>query len=163
MVMVEDFADTTTCALGNFAGALGCADADVLTSDGCTLADIRGGADWVKGDKVSRTFSNPLGCRSRAFSGSFADVSRAPADLATRAAFVRLPLGGGMGCAGRLGWRLGLAVLGGGIVTADSQYECEEHDSWFKEWSTHGLALLSVRLKSAEGGFIAQRHSVTTL
>jgi hypothetical protein len=145
MMMVEYLADTTTRALGNFAGALGCADADVLTGDGCTLADIGGGVDWVKRDQVARTLSNALGRRSRAFGGSFADISGAPADLAARAAFLRLPLGGGMGCAGRLGWRLGLAVLGRGIVAADGQYGCEEHDSWLKEWSTHGLALLSVR------------------
>jgi hypothetical protein len=56
MVMVEYFANSPTCALGDFACALGGADTDVLASDGSAFGDIASGVEWVECDKVARTF-----------------------------------------------------------------------------------------------------------
>src|SRR5580704_7261258 len=98
MVMVEYFANTPTCALGNFACALGGADTDVLACDGCTLADIASGGDWVKCDEVARTFADALGRRSSALGGSLAYVSGAPSDVAAGAALLGLPLGRRLRC-----------------------------------------------------------------
>jgi hypothetical protein len=78
MVMVEYFANTPTCALGDFACTLGGSDADVLAGDGCTLGNTASGVEWVKCDKFDCTFPNTLCRRSSALSGSFADVSGAP-------------------------------------------------------------------------------------
>jgi hypothetical protein len=58
--MMEYLANTTACALGNFARALGHADADVLPGDGAAFGDIAGGIEWVKRDKVAHTFPNAL-------------------------------------------------------------------------------------------------------
>jgi hypothetical protein len=160
MVMVEYSANTPARSLGDFACALGGANADVLTGNGCTLADIASGVEWVKGDKVARTFANPLGRRSSALGGSFADVSRALTDVAAGAALAVLRLGGwllggggllGGGllggwlrCVGRLRRGLGLAVLTGGILAAEDKHECEEPDGWFWECGSHGLNLPSL-------------------
>ena len=94
MVMVEYFAYTPTCALGDFACALHRADADVLASDDSAFADIASGVQWVQCDKVSRTFPNTLGCCSGAPGGSFPDVSGALADIGTGAAVMGLLLDG---------------------------------------------------------------------
>jgi hypothetical protein len=94
MVMVEYFADTPTCALGDFACALGGADADVLASDGSAFGDIASGVEWMKCDKVASTFPDTLGCRSSSLGGSFADVSSASADVATGADLMGLLPGG---------------------------------------------------------------------
>jgi hypothetical protein len=83
MVMVEYFANTPTCALGDFACALGGTDADILAGDSCTLANIASGVERVKCDQVARTFPNTLGRRPSALGGSFADVSGAATDVAT--------------------------------------------------------------------------------
>jgi hypothetical protein len=127
MVMVKYFANTPTCALGDFACTLGGADADVLTRDACTPADIGSGVEWVKCDKVARTLPNTLGRRSGAFDGSFADVSGAPADVATGTALMGLLHSGG------LRWGLGLAALSAGVLGGDGKYEYEERDGWFWE------------------------------
>jgi hypothetical protein len=154
MVMVEYSANTPARSLGDFACALGGANADVLTCNDCTLADIASGVEWVKGDKVARTFANPLGRRSSALGGSFADVSRALTDVAAGAALAVLRLGGrrlggwllggGLRCVGRLRRGLGLAVLTGGILAAEDKHECEEPDGWFWECGSHGLNLPSL-------------------
>jgi len=92
MVMVEYFAYTPTCALGDFACALHRADADVLASDDSAFADIASGVQWVQCDKVSRTFPNTLGRCSGAPGGSFPNVSGAFADIGAGAAVMGLLL-----------------------------------------------------------------------
>ena len=128
MVMVEYFANSPTCALGDFACALGGANADVLTGDSRTLADIASGIDRVKGDKIARTFPDALGRRSSALGGSFADISGALTDVGTRAALMGLPLGGRLGRVSMLRRALGLAALTGCVLAADGKRESEERD-----------------------------------
>jgi hypothetical protein len=149
MVMVEYPANTPASSLGDFACALGGAHADIFAGDGCTLAHIASGVKRVKGHQVASTFPNPLGCRSSALGGSFANVSRALTDVATGAALLvlwsgRLPgggrllggrwlwgrwlLGGWLRRVGRLRRGLGLAVLPGSILAAEDKHECEEPD-----------------------------------
>ena len=137
MVMVEYFANSPTCAFGDFACALGGANADVFAGNGSAFADIASGVEWVKCDKVARTFPNTLGRRSSSLGGAFADVSCAFPDVATWAAFMGLLLGGRLRCVGmlRLGW--GLAVLTGGVLAADGKRECKERDEWFRECGSH--------------------------
>jgi hypothetical protein len=94
MVMVEYFAYTPTCALGDFACALHRADADVLASDDSAFADIASGVQGVQCDKGSRTFPNTLGHCSGAPGGPFSDVSGALADIGTGAAVMGLLLDG---------------------------------------------------------------------
>jgi hypothetical protein len=149
MVMVEYFANSPTCALGDFACAFGGAHADVLARDSCTFADIASGVDRVKGDKVARTFSNALGRRSRALGGSFADVSGAPADVATGAVLMGLLPGGRLRCVGRLRRGLGLAVLTERVLAADSKCECKQRDEWFRECRPHGLNLPLIRFDAS--------------
>jgi hypothetical protein len=141
MVMVEYFANTPTCALGDFACTLGGCDADVLAGDGCTLGDTASGVEWVKCDKVNCTFPNTLCRRSSALSGSFADVSGAPTDVATGATLPGLLLGGRLRRVGRLRRGLGLAVLTGGFLDKDDKCEGEERDRWFWECGSHGISL----------------------
>ena len=86
MVMVEYFANSLPCPLGDFACALDSADADVLAGDSSPFGHIAGGADWVKCDKVAGSFPDTLGRRSSALGGSFTDVAGAPADVAGGAA-----------------------------------------------------------------------------
>src|ERR1700733_10568512 len=88
MVMVEYFANSPTCAFGDFACALGGANADVFAGNGSAFADIASGVEWAKCDKVARTFPNTLGRRSSSLGGAFADVSCAFPDVATWAAFM---------------------------------------------------------------------------
>jgi hypothetical protein len=95
VVMMEYVANSPTCALGDFACALCCANADVFARDGSAFGDIASGVEWVECDEVTRTFPNTLGRCSSTLGGSFADVSGAPADVATGAALMRL-LGGGL-------------------------------------------------------------------
>jgi hypothetical protein len=132
MVMVEYPANTPASSLGDFACALGGAHADIFAGDGCTLAHIASGVKRVKGHQVASTFPNPLGCRSSALGGSFANVSRALTDVATGAALLVLRggrrLGGWLRSVGRLRRGLGLAVLTGGVLAAEDKYECEEPD-----------------------------------
>ena len=94
MVMVEYFAYTPTCALGDFACTLHRADADVLASDDSAFADIVSGVQWVQCDKVSRTSPSTLGRCAGAPGGSFPDVSGALADISTGATVMGLLLGG---------------------------------------------------------------------
>ena len=60
MVMMEYLANTTAGAFGDFARALGRADANVLTGDAGAFADIASGVERVKRDKVARAFANTL-------------------------------------------------------------------------------------------------------
>jgi len=141
VVMVEDFADTPARALCDFACAPGGAHADILASGGSASADIAGGFGRVQGDQVARTFANAFGCRSSALCGSFADVSGAPAHVATGAGLMGLLLSGRLRCAGWLRRGLGLGVLATGVPAADGQRECEERDGWFEECSSHDFSL----------------------
>jgi hypothetical protein len=103
MAMVEDFADAATCALGDFACALGGTDANVLAGDGCAFADVAGGFGGVEGDEIAGTFADSLGSGSGSFGGAFADVAGSAADVTA-------------GAAGLLLWGLGLGgVLSGGL------------------------------------------------
>jgi hypothetical protein len=133
MVMVEQFANSPPCALGDFACALHSADADILTGHGRALADVAGGIERVKRDKVARTLPNSPGRRPSALGGSFADVSGAPADIATGAGLLGLLLGGILRCTGRLRRRLGLAVLTRGVLTPDGECESKNHEEWCSE------------------------------
>jgi hypothetical protein len=144
MVMVEYFANSPTCALGDFACALGGADSDVLASHGSAFADIASCVEWVKCDKVASTFPNTLGRRPSTLGGSFADVSGAPADVASWAALMGLLLGGRLRFVGRSRWGLGLAVLTGGVLAADGKCECKERDESFWECGSHELNPLLV-------------------
>jgi hypothetical protein len=137
MVMMEYFANSPTCALGDFACALGGADADVLAGNGSAFAYIAGGVERVKCDKVARTFSNTLGRRTSALGGSFPDVAGASTDVATWATLMGLLLGGWLRCVGMLR----LAVLTGSVTDADGKCENQERDEWFRECSSHWLTL----------------------
>jgi hypothetical protein len=145
MVVVEYFANTPTCTFGDIACALGGANTDVLARDGSAFADIACGFEWVKCDKVARTFSNTFGRCSSAFAGSLADVSRAPTDVSTGAVLMGLLFSGRLRCLSRLRRRLGLAVLTGCVLAAYGKCECEEHDRQFWECVSHGLTLPLVR------------------
>jgi hypothetical protein len=137
MMMAEYFANSPTCALGDFACALGGADADVLASHRSAFADIASGVEWVKCDKVACTFPNTLCRRPSALGGSFADVSGTPTDVATWAALMGLLCGGRPRCVGSLRRGLGLVVLTGGVLAADGKCECEESDEWFWKCGSH--------------------------
>jgi hypothetical protein len=126
--MVEYFANSPTCALRDFACALGGANADVLGGNGSAFAYIASSVEWVKCHKVARTFSNTLGRRSSAFGGSFPDISGASTDIATWASLMGL-----LRCVGRLRRALGLAVLTGDVLGADGKCESEERDEWLRE------------------------------
>lgn len=143
MVMPEYFSNSPACALGDFACALGRTHADVLAGDSSAFADIASGVEWVKCDKVARTFPNTLGRRSSALGGSFADVTGAPSDLATGAALMGLLPGGRLRSVGRLRPGLGLAVLTGGVLNANGKCECKERDEWFWECGSHGVKPLT--------------------
>jgi hypothetical protein len=93
MAMVEDFADASTCALGDFARALNGADAHVLAGDGCAFADVTGGVDGVKGDEIFGAFADTLGCGSGSFGGALADVAGSAADVTAGAAGLGLGRG----------------------------------------------------------------------
>jgi hypothetical protein len=99
MTMVEDFADASTCALGDFAGALSGTDADVLAGDACAFADVGCGADRVQGDEIAGAFADALGCRSGSPGGALADVAGSAANITARAAGLGLDLslGGSLG------------------------------------------------------------------
>ena len=140
MVMMEDLANSPTCAFGDFACALCGADADVLAGNGSAFPDVASRVEWVKFDKVARTFPNTLGRRSSALGGSFADVSGAPADVATGAVLMGL-LVGWLRFVGMLRRGLGLAVLPPSVLAADGKCESEQRDEWFRECSSHGLTL----------------------
>jgi hypothetical protein len=143
MVMVEQFANSPPSALRDFACALDGADADVLAGHGRTLADIASGVERMKRDKIARTLPNPLGRRPSALGRPFADVSSAPADVSARAALLGLPFArslriGRLRCAGRLRRGLGLAVLGGnvlsgGVPAPDCKCESKKHEEWCSE------------------------------
>jgi hypothetical protein len=124
--MVEYSANSAACALRDLACAFGGSDADVLAGFGATFADIASGPGWVKGDKVAHTFPNTFGRRSSAFGGSFADVSGAPADVASGTALMGLRLSGRLRWVGRLRWGLGLGALTEGEPAADGQCECDK-------------------------------------
>jgi hypothetical protein len=83
MVMVKYPANPAACALGDFACSLGGANADVLAGNGRALADIACGVYRVKGDEITRTFPDSLGCGAGALGCSFADVSCTAANVAT--------------------------------------------------------------------------------
>ena len=126
MMMVEYFANSSTCALGDFACALRGADANVLARDGSAFAHIAGGVEWVERHKVASAFPYTLRRRSGPFGGSFADVSRATADVATGATLMGLLLGGCLRCCGRLWFGLRLAVLTGCVLAAEFKCKCDE-------------------------------------
>jgi len=119
MAMVEDLANAATCALSYFACALHRADADVLSGDYCTFADVTGGADGVQGYKITRPFTDALGCSSRSFRGSLANVARSAANVTAGTAGLgwRLWLVRRWGCLGGCS----LAGLCGNIQTADGE------------------------------------------
>ena len=106
--------------------------------DCCTLPDISSGVEWVKSDKVARTFPNTLSRRSSPLGGSFADVTAASADVPTGAALMGLLVGGRPRCVGRLLWGLGLAVLAVCVFAVEGKCECEEDDERFWECGSHG-------------------------
>ena len=135
MAVVEDFADAAACAFGDFAGALGGADADVLTGDACTLADVAGGVEGVEGDEIAGTFADSLGCSSGSFGGVLADVAGSAADVTAGAAGLWLSLRLGR-C---LGWgRCGLSSLSGDVLDADGKGQCKERDEGCWECVAHG-------------------------
>jgi hypothetical protein len=138
MVVVEYSANTPACTLGDFACALGGANADVLAGDACTFAHVANGVNRVKGDKIARTFPNTLGGRSSALGSSFADVTGALADIATGAALLGLPLGGGRRCVARLRRWLGLAVLAGGVLAPEDKCKCEQRNKRSWNSGSHG-------------------------
>jgi hypothetical protein len=150
VVMVKYFANPPTCPLGDFAGALSGADADVLAGNTCALADIASGVERVKGDQVGRAFANTFGRRPGALRGSFADVSGTPADVAAGAGLMGLLLGGRLRWggrllrAGRLLRGLGLVVLTSGVQAEDSKCECEKRDGWFWKCGSHELILVQL-------------------
>ena len=141
LVVVEYFANSPTCAFGDFACALCGADADVLAGNGSAFPDIASGVEGVKRDKVARTFPNTLGRRSSAFGGSFTDVSGASTDVATWATLMGLLHGGRLRCAGMLRRGLDLAILPASVLAADGKCESEQRDEWFWECSAHRLTL----------------------
>lgn len=81
MAVMEDFADAATCALGDFGGALGGTDADVLSCDDCTLAHVSGCVDGMEGDEIAGTFADPFGCGSGSLGGALADVTGSAANI----------------------------------------------------------------------------------
>jgi hypothetical protein len=117
MAVVEDFADAATCALGDFACALGGANADVLAGDTCTLADVAGGVEGVEGDEIAGTFADALGCGSCSLGSALADVSGSAADVTAGAAGLGLWRGLSLGWG--LGW--GGVVLGGNARGANGE------------------------------------------
>ena len=137
MVMVEYLTNAAACPLGNFACALGGADADILAGDRCTLADIASSVEWVKCDKVARTFPNTLGRCASALSSSFANVSGASTHVATRAALPGLRRDRRLRCLGGLLRGLGLAVLTAGVLATDGKRECQQRDRRFLECGSH--------------------------
>jgi hypothetical protein len=119
--MVKYLANAPTCALGYFPRSLGGANPDVLAGNDRTLSDIAGSVKRVKGDKIGCAFPDTLGCGTGTLGGPFADISCAAANVATGTAMVVLRLGVRPGSVGWLRRRLGLAVLGGGVLAADDQ------------------------------------------
>jgi hypothetical protein len=136
MVMVKYPANPPASALGDFACSLGSANADVFAGNGRALSDIGCGVYGVKGDKVTRTFPDSLGCGACTLGGSFADVSCAAANVATGAALLGLGLrlGGRLGCVRGLG----LAVLAGSVLAAKGECQGEERDGWNGKRGSHG-------------------------
>jgi len=135
VTVVEDFADAATCALGDFACALGGADADVLARDACTLADVAGGVDGVEGDEIAGAFADALGCLSGSLGGALADVARSAADVTAGAARLGLWWGLRLG-GGRGGWVLGVNILG-----REGEGHRKERDEGCGECVAHGWIL----------------------
>jgi hypothetical protein len=135
MVMMEDPANSPTCAFGNFACSLCGTNAHVLPGNGGTLADIAGGVDGVESNQVARTFADTLGRRSSAFCGSFADVSSTAANVSAGAALLGLRLGRRLGC---VGGQRELSVLARSVLAAEDKGQGEKRDKWHKGWSSHG-------------------------
>ena len=117
MAVVEDLANAATCAFGDFACALGSADAYVLSGNACTLAYVTGGVDRVESDEVASSFADALGCGSGSFGGVLADVACAATYVATGAAGLGLCLSG-----------RGLRVLGRHIPGAGGEDYCKKRD-----------------------------------
>ena len=130
MAMVKDFADAATCALGDFAGTLGGADADVLSGDGCSLADVPGGVDGVQGYEIASAFADALGCCPGSLGGALTDVASSAADVTAGAA--GLGLWRGLRLSGG-----GLGVLGRDVPGADGKSQGEKHDGWAEECVAH--------------------------
>jgi hypothetical protein len=101
MAVVEDFADTATCALGDFACALGGTDTDVLACDACAFADVFRGSSGVEGDEIAGAFADALGCRSGSLGSALADVAGSAAYVTAGAS--GLGLGRGLRLCGGLG------------------------------------------------------------
>jgi hypothetical protein len=138
MVMVKYPANPPAGALGDFACSLGGANADVLAGNGRALSDIACGVYGVKGDKLTRTLPDALGCGACTLGCSFADVSCTAANVATGTAL--LGLGLGLRLSGRLGCvrGLGLAVLAGSVLATDGECQAEERDGWNGKCGSHG-------------------------
>ena len=136
--MVEYFANTPACALGNFSSALAGANANILACFGTAFADIAGGFHWVQCNEVTGTFPNTLACRSSALGRSLADVSGAMTDVSAGAGWMRLLCSRRVRRVGTLRRSLGLAVLtrgaltGGiladGVLAPNGQCERDEHN-----------------------------------
>jgi hypothetical protein len=103
IAVVEDFADASTCALGDFACAFRGADSHVFSGDACALADVAGGVDGVEGDEIASAFADALACCSGSFGGVLADVAGSAADVTAGAAGLGLWRGLSLG-----GWGLGI-------------------------------------------------------
>ena len=96
MTVVEDFADAATCALGDFACALGGTDADVLAGNTRAFANVPGSVEGVEGDEVARAFADAFGRSSSSFGGALSDVARSAADVTTGATGLGLHLRGSL-------------------------------------------------------------------
>jgi hypothetical protein len=92
MMMVKYLPDTPTSALGDFAGTLDGANADVLAGYRRALAHIPGRVERMKRDEVACAFSDALGRRSSSLGGSFADVASPAAYVPTGATLRRILL-----------------------------------------------------------------------
>jgi len=120
MAMVEDLADAATCALGDFACALGGTDADVPSGNGCSFADVACGVEGVEGDEIAGAFADALGCGSGSLGSALADVAGSAADVTAGAAGLGLWLGVSLDRG--LGW--GGWILGGlraNVLAADGE------------------------------------------
>jgi hypothetical protein len=118
MTVVEDFADAATCALGDFARALGGTDADVLAGDACAFTNVFRGSSGVEGDEIAGAFADAFGSRSGSLGGALADVAGSAADVTAGAA----GLGRGLRLRGGLRWGgWVLRILGANVLGADGE------------------------------------------
>lgn len=86
MAMVEDFSNTTTCALRYFACALRSTDTHVLSGNYRTLTYIRSAVYRVESDEITGPFTDALGCSPGSLCGTLADVAGSAANVTAWAA-----------------------------------------------------------------------------